>query len=454
MALSNNPRHRVGLLCAMYVAQGLPWGFMLNTVVSYITDTDETVTDTQTGRLTAMILYPWTFKLIWAPLIDSATIRSMGRRRPWIIGAQLMMAVSLLTLIMMGDISKNIVLLGWMFFLHNCFASLQDVATDALAVDILPPGEQGRVNGLMWASKLLGKGIGTAVGGWLIAHYGFTSAVMAQFTALIIIMLFPLLLVERPGEKRLPWTAGQASHVGGVTSLRSPIAVLRDLFKGFSLRTTGLFVAFGLTAVIGWGVIEVLTKPLYTRDLEWTAAEYAYWTGAAVFFELAAAVLGGVLADRFGRRIIIAIGMGGYGLLAIVYAALPNMWTEYWFSAGYLCINPGFIAIGAVGYNAMGMKLSWTRASATMFTIYMTLSNVGHVLGNELFGPLRDDWQLTYQQTLYVGGTFMLVPLTLLFLIRPDDVDRARERYADDESPADASPAVESAAPTPAASDN
>ncbi|MEO2031598.1 MAG: hypothetical protein ABGZ35_05900, partial [Planctomycetaceae bacterium] len=92
MALSNNRTQRMSMLCAMYVAQGLPWGFMLNTVVSFITDTDETVSATEISNLTAMILVPWTFKLVWAPLIDSMTIRSMGRRRPWIISAQLMMA--------------------------------------------------------------------------------------------------------------------------------------------------------------------------------------------------------------------------------------------------------------------------------------------------------------------------------------------------------------------------
>lgn len=428
----------------MYVAQGLPWGFMLNTVVSYITDTDETITDTQTGRLTAMILYPWTFKLVWAPLIDSATIRAMGRRRPWIIGAQLMMAVSLLTLITMGDITKNIVLLGWMFFLHNCFASLQDVATDALAVDILSPHEQGRVNGLMWASKLLGKGLGTAGGAWIISNYGFSSAVLAQFVSLLVIMFFPLWLIERPGERRLPWSSGEASTIGGASSLRSPLAVVQDLARGFSLRATSSFLLFGLCAVIGWGVIEVLTKPLYTRDLKWTAEEYSYWVGAAVFVELTGALLGGFLADIFGRRIVMTIGFGGYGLLAILYAlpslrlqdlfsaggsgwVVPDLWLQDWFSAGYLFLNPGFVAMGAVGYNSMGMKLSWTRASATMFTIYMTLSNVGHVLGNELIGSLRDQWGLSYQQILLVGGVCMLLPLALLLLIAPRQVDRARE---------------------------
>ena len=431
MALSNNRAERMSMLCAMYVAQGLPWGFMLNTIVSYITDTDESITPTEISQLTALILLPWTFKLVWAPLIDSMTIRSMGRRRPWIIGAQFMMAVSLLTLIMMGDITKNIVLLGWMFFLHNCFASLQDVATDALAIDVLPIHEQGRVNGLMWASKLLGKGIGTAAGGWLIAHYGFTSAVLAQFVSLFLIMLFPLYLVERPGERRFPWSTGQASEAGGSTSLRNPLSVARDLVKGLSLQSTGLYVLFGVTAVIGWGLVEVLTKPLYTQDLNWTAAQYSYWTGAAVAPELIAAALGGLLADRFGRRIMITIGFGGYGLLAIVYGALPDMWTQDWFSIAFLCLNPGFIAMGAVGFNSMGMQLSWTRASATMFTIYMTLSNVGHVVGNKLYGILREEWwQLPFEETLFVAGGCMLAPLVLLPLIQPMQVAQARAEDA------------------------
>jgi PAT family beta-lactamase induction signal transducer AmpG len=355
----------------------------------------------------------------------------MGRRRPWIITAQLMMAVSLLTLIMMGDITENIVLLGWMFFLHNCFASLQDVATDALAIDVLPVHEQGRVNGLMWASKLLGKGIGTAAGGWLILHYGFSAAVLAQFGSLLLIMLFPLLLLERPGERRFPWSSGKASEQGGATSLRNPLAVVRDLFRGFSLRAPALFVPFGVSAVIGWGLVEVLTKPLYTQDLDWTAAEYSYWTGAAVFPEL----LGGLLADRFGRRIVITMGFGGYGLLAILYGALPGMWAEDWFSIAFLCLNPGCIAMGAVGFNSMGMQLSWTRASATMFTIYMTLSNVGHVVGNKLYGKLREEWwQLPFEEILYVAGACMLVPLVLLPLIQPAQVVRAREKDEANES--------------------
>ena len=100
------------MLCAMYFAQGVPWGFMTIALISYLAARG--VDDTAAGNLTAVVLVPWTFKLIWGPIIDTMTIRSMGRRRPWIIGAELMMAVSLLGLLMMGDLTNNLRLLGWM----------------------------------------------------------------------------------------------------------------------------------------------------------------------------------------------------------------------------------------------------------------------------------------------------------------------------------------------------
>ena len=140
----------------------------------------------ETGWLLSMSTLPWTFKLAWAPIIDILTIRSMGRRRPWILIAQLMMAVTMLTLVSLDNIGEQLTLLGWMFFLHNCFASLQDVSTDALAIDILQPHERGRINGLMWGSKIVGVGVGTAAIGTLLARTNLEFALLVQTSILLI----------------------------------------------------------------------------------------------------------------------------------------------------------------------------------------------------------------------------------------------------------------------------
>ena len=237
--------------------------------------------DADAGWLTGIVLLPWTFKLVWAPVIDTLTIRSMGRRRPWIIGAELMMAISLLGILWLGDFSEQlggnssdapvaprfVYLLGCMFFVHNCFASLQDVCTDALAVDVLPQSEQGRVNGLMWGSKLLGKALGTVVMAMVMAMgdayhpgWGIPAAVLVQFVLLIAIMMVPLFMLERPGEKRFPWSEGQAHDTGNVSNVRNPLLLIHDVFREFFLVTTFMFFVYGLFHVVGWGIVEVITS--------------------------------------------------------------------------------------------------------------------------------------------------------------------------------------------------
>ena len=120
------------------------------------------------------------------------------------------------------------------------------------------------------------------------------------------------------------------------------------------------------------------------------------------------------------------IGWGCYGLLAIFFGLCPQLWHESWFATGYLLLNPGVLAMGSVGYLSLSMRLSWTRAAATMFTIYMTVSNVGHVLGNYLVGWLREGIELSYEKSFWVAGVAMLLPLFLLPLVKPEQVDQMR----------------------------
>ena len=274
--------------------------------------------------------------------------------------------------------------------------------------------------------------------------YGIPAAVMLQFGILMVIMLFPLLLVERPGEKRFPWSRYEATGSSWGTSnkeltkprgvavapssFRSPAAVFRDLLRAFSLITTSAFFVYGLTHVIGWGIVEVIHKPLYTQELGWKAVEVSKVSGGyAVVAELIGAIAGGVIADRVGRRLVMTVGFGSYGLLAFIFGACPNLWRESWFSTGFLILNPCLLAMGAVGFLSMGMKISWTRAAATVFTIYMTVSNVGHVIGNKLVGPLRERFEFSYEHTFFLAGAVTLIPLLLLTAVNPVRVDEMRK---------------------------
>lgn len=426
MALTDSRWQRITMLCALYFAQGFPKGFMVTAVINYLIDRG--VSDTEVGYLTAIVVVPWTFKLAWAPLIDSVTIRSMGRRRVWIIAAELMMAASLLSMLGVGDLAERLDFLFWMFFIHNCFASLQDVATDALAVDVLQPHEHGKMNGLMWGAK----SIGIAAGGWamhiVIDAWGLEAAVAIQTAVLLLIMLLPIFILERPGEKRFPWSPGQTSGAASTENFRSVWSVLKDLIRGFSLVSTSMMFVFGTVCVLGWGIVEVACKTFYRNELQWESIYVSEVMSLAVAAQMVGAIVGGMLADRFGQRKIMLIGFSIYAAMHLVFGSFPGLWKIHTVTWLYLFLNPGVLIVSTVTFTAMCMKISWTRASATMFTIYMTVSNLGHAVGNAALGPLTDTLKLSYQQVFWSAGIVTLLPLLLLPLINPDEVDAARRK--------------------------
>ena len=101
------------------------------------------------GSYLAMVGLPWSFKLILAPVMDRFTIKSMGRKRPWVIFGQIGLVCSFMSLSLLPDPLSQTGLLMAMGFTISFFGCFQDVATDGMAVDIIPLDEQARANGLM-----------------------------------------------------------------------------------------------------------------------------------------------------------------------------------------------------------------------------------------------------------------------------------------------------------------
>ena len=445
MSLSTQRSQRIPTLCALYFAQGVPWGFMLTTLVNYLSENGLSTEDA--GVLTSVIILPWTFKLIWAPLLDTVTYRPMGRRRPWIIVAQLCMALTLLGILavepyMFGsdmNIAISYMMLYWMFFIHNVFQSIQDVCTDALAVDILPESERGVTNGLMWGAKIVGKLVGTIVFAIVLDEYGLQQAIWLQFAILVGVMMFPIFLVERDGEKRMPWSKGEAQ--GGSDELsnsRSVVLVLKDLKQGFGLQSTVAFVVLIVVSLIGWGVMEVVLKTVCNQELGWSSRDTSTIMGLGVYPEAILALSAGWIGDLVGRRKMMTLGLVGYGLVSIAFGMAHESWgmdieifgtMHYdWIVATYTVVYPALLAIFVVNFLAHAMQLSWTKSSATMFTIYMTLSNVGHAVGNYRAGEIEEIFGI--HGAFIASGILTALSAILILLCSVKQVEEAKLTYS------------------------
>tara|TARA_A100001015_G_C14927684_1_gene687124 strand:- start:330 stop:1355 length:1026 start_codon:yes stop_codon:yes gene_type:complete len=330
------------------------------------------------------------------------------------------MALTLIAMIFMGDISGNITLLGWMFFLHNCFASLQDVSCDALAVDVLLPEEQGKVNGAMWGSKIIGTGTGAAVMGTVLVSNGLVFTIVVQTILMFAIMAFPLFILERPGEKRFPWSGGTSSKILEKRSTQNPMVVIKDLLTAFSKGPCYFTALFILLSAINQGINGAVLPVFYNTTLGWESDSYSQFVGGpSTALEFIGAILGGVLADRFGRRRVFFMGWGSFSLLSGVFGLMVLSMPELpnWFQSLYLALYPFCIAMGTVAMFALAMALSWSKASATMFTSYMAISNLSVVIGNKLIGPLSEIFSVG--QIYLLMMVICLSPVVLLKSMDP-----------------------------------
>ncbi len=434
--LAERPLVRLLTLCIPYVAQGIPYGFVTVTFASYLAERGETVA--AIGAVTALSTLPWTFKWVWGPMIDRWGIPSMGRRRPWILAAQLGMTLTILSMAFVPDPATHLALIGWLVFVHNIFNSLQDVSVDALAVDLLRESERGRVNGFMYGSKYVGTFLGGAFLSRMVIDGGLEVAFIIQVCMLGGIMLFPLFLRERAGEKLLPWTKGTSQLQVDEQLARSVSQLFGFLRRAFSLRSTLLAGVVGLTIFIASGILSPITNVLFIQDLGWTRTDFTDISGGyGVIIGLGGAIAGGFLADRFGPKriatigcIVLALSYATFGLSSPETGIIPWFdWTNRPAVIGYILLDTLMSSMITASLFAMYMTVSWPKVAATQFTAYMAILNLSTAIGLKTSGVISESFSLP---VIFVGaGALQLLVIGIFPLI---DVHQARRVLRHDSS--------------------
>lgn len=410
MSLAERRWLRLFTLCMLYVAQGIPWGFMATTIPTYLGS--HGLAPAEIGKALAMTTLPYAFKWVWGPIIDTFTIPRFGRRRPWIVFAQLMMALTVAMMILIPDLTIDLKLLAWMILIHTVFNALQDVAVDGLAVDLLRDDERGKANGLMYACKYGGGAIGGVVMAKVIKWSNLDTALIIQTAILLAIMLVPLLVRERSGP------APERPRFK---------EVLRSLAEVFSIRSAFLMAAMMLTVHLALGVLTANAYSLFTQQLQWTADEYSEVTGGwGLLAGLAGSVLGGALADVIGRRKLIAMASIAMGSGWLAFGLLESQWANHGFVYTLAMFETACTSIMAVGLFALCMDVAYPPIGASQFTAYMSLSNFSTTLGFLLTAELRG--VLDFRDCYMAAGIYQVAIVAVLLWIDPTQTRRTLPR--------------------------
>ncbi|MES2848491.1 MAG: MFS transporter [Bacteroidota bacterium] len=413
-SLSDNTFLRYFNFIALYVAQGIPEGMCFFGIPAWMAMNGKT--PGEIGSFVAAVGLPWSFKIITAPLMDRFTYLPMGRRRPWVMFGQLGLIASFITMAFVPDPLNNLNLFMAAGFAVGFFGSFQDVATDGMAIDIVPAEQQARANGFMWGAKIMGTSASLALGSWLMYKYSFSTAILTLSIAVGLIMLVPLLLRERAGEKILPWTKGIASAETKKMQLTSWAVIGRSLYNVFTLRNSLLFAVIAFFTQGAFNYLDTLLPIFTVQELGWTDRAYSqFYATATLVGGIGGMLIGGVLIDKFGKLRMLNIYFFLLIVLTAGFAFLKIYWGNKWFISSFMIIYQVLYVFATIGVFATAMQCCWKKVSATQFTLYMTISNVGRIVGAKSIGPIKNHFNWEY--TLLAFAAMIAVAWLLIRLM-------------------------------------
>ncbi len=423
LSLDRNRPLRLTTLCVLYASQGMPDGFVRTALKNYLYDQKVSVQDV--GSIIAMVSWPWMMKWVWGPFIDRFGYAPMGRRRPWILLAQSLMAAALVGMLLIPNLATDLRLLAAMVLLVNICASLQDVSVDALAVDLLPPAERGTANGLMYASSFAGNFVGGKVLGYLLLTYGLTTAVGVQVGLLAAIAMFPLLLRERAGDVLLPHRGAQAQHVSRTQAARpsSLAQVFRLLFRAFRLKSTALAAVLALSSLVAVNA-HFVYWPHYVQDtLGWEADAWVTLEGGwGSGFGLAGCVAGGLVASAIGAKRAVIVSLLGMSTCWFAYALLSDHWNSALVVNGLFMAESAWAGALQVTMFALFMGLCWSSVAATQFTAYTSMMNFANLMGAKQAASIESAFGIVNSHVAL--GCLQLSLVVVALAIDPDETHR------------------------------
>ncbi|XP_067898321.1 acetyl-coenzyme A transporter 1 [Heterodontus francisci] len=136
-----NDLNNVLLLLFLYVLQGIPLG-LAGSIPLILQSKNVSYSD---QAIYSFVFWPFSLKLLWAPLVDAAYFPNFGRRKSWLVPTQYFLGLFMLCLSFEVDAllksdehtSPNIIKLTVVFFMFGFLAATQDIAVDGWALTML-----------------------------------------------------------------------------------------------------------------------------------------------------------------------------------------------------------------------------------------------------------------------------------------------------------------------------
>ncbi len=296
--------HKVSRFCAiilLYFLQGIPVGLVLIAVPAWLAENN--ASPIAIGAFVGTAMLPWSLKLFGGLIMDRFTFKAMGRRRSWILLAQLFMVLSFVILAIASPSPEQLAWLTLLFFILNLCAIVNDVAVDGMTIDIVPAFERTSVNSYMFAAQTVGIAASSFLGGQLLVKGDISILALACASLIFLATIFISVFRERKGEKLFPWSKGEASPECKDRQQDAWLPILKGIFHSIVKPSTLIFLICLALSQASFTFIDAVAPVLSVQHLSWASNEYSSFASAV---SLLAAFIGALvtpfLVSQLGLR--------------------------------------------------------------------------------------------------------------------------------------------------------
>jgi MFS transporter, PAT family, beta-lactamase induction signal transducer AmpG len=410
--LSTSPRVRYATGALAYFAQGIPMGLLHIALPAWLAS--EGVPASEIAAFLGIIMLPWAFKLLVGPLMDHFEYLPMGKRRPWVLGAQCGMVASLLALAWLDDPVAQIGLLTAIGFMINAFTATQDVAVDGMSIDLVPVAEEGRLNAFMSFGKTIGWAVTSAVTGTMLVVFGMKATALVCGLGAAAVFVYLVLVRERHSERLLPWTQGEASPKNAPPpSFRQVFSDLNHiLWSRASIVIMAIMFVDGIVSGYGRALMPIAAIEVFGFTTpQWSDLN------AVMGFAGALVALGlGPLIDRFGAKAMMGLTILLTGIHAFTLAGTQEMWSNHTYVLVMMSTWVLLLPVIMVCALALAMSICSHGESATQFAIYMSVSNLGATAGSFFYGAVAG--VTTWPENYALKGLLVFLLLLAILMFR------------------------------------
>jgi PAT family beta-lactamase induction signal transducer AmpG len=405
---------RIAAILLLGFSSGLPLALTAGTLQAWLTVEGLSV---KAIGFATLVGQAYVFKFLWSPAMDRFTVplwgRWLGRRRGWLLLAQLLLAAALGMMAAVGVPGLDQAA-AWPGLVHAAerlgvdaasaravpllllavavalFSASQDIVIDAYRTDVLPAEERSAGAAVLVLGYRLAMIVSGGLALWLATDVTGWRGVYALMAALMLLLTAATLWAPRP-----------PAHAAPPRTLRD--AVVLPLQEFFSRKGAWLLLLAIVCYKLGDAFAGALSTTFLIRGVGFSPAEVGLMNKSmGLAATLVGALLGGALQARLGLwRALLLFGVlqGASNLAYWALAVSPKSLMSMGAAVGVENLTSG---MGTAAFVALLSALCDVRFSATQFALLSALSAVGRVYVGPATGYLVDamGWPAFYLFTV------------------------------------------------------